>query len=103
MSVDTETLTRTRRQMAVLHRAANHHVIDANCLVRSMVGYDLLRRQGLRPTLRIGVARAGAGELAAHAWLELAGEVINDAPDVATRFAPLGNASELPGAMSSWS
>lgn len=88
-------LSHARRQMLALGQAANHHVVAANCLTRSLAGYDLLRRQGLEPTLRIGVLFDDTRTLRAHAWLELAGEVLNDRPDVASRFTPLLDTSQM--------
>lgn len=41
-----------------------------NCLVRALAAEAILIRAGYRCDLRIGVARDGADEMAAHAWLE---------------------------------
>jgi hypothetical protein len=69
-----------------VNRAANHVLGPASCLTRSLLLHWLLRRYGTTSDLRIGVRREN-GEFAAHAWVELAGQPINDAPDIATRFA----------------
>jgi hypothetical protein len=53
----------------------------ASCLERSVVLWWLLARQGIRADLRVGV-RQGPGQLEAHAWVELAGEVLNDREEV---------------------
>jgi len=58
-----------------------------NCLTRSVTLWWILRRRAVDSTLRIGVRTAG-GQFEAHAWVELAGLVLNDAADVAQRFAP---------------
>jgi len=42
--------------------------------------------QGVPAELRIGV-RTQEG-FSAHAWVEVGGQPVNDAPDVAERFAP---------------
>ena len=57
-----------------------------SCLDRSVFLWFALRQQGLNPALRIGVAR-GSGAIDGHAWVELDGSVVNDAPDVASHFA----------------
>jgi len=51
----------------------------ARCLVRAMVLYRLLRRQGLRPQVVIGLPPA-AGAPDAHAWVELDGHDVGPAP-----------------------
>ena len=58
----------------------------ATCLDRSVLTWFLLRQHRLDPSLRIGVAMA-FDELDGHAWVEWDGQVINDDPDVADRFA----------------
>ena len=57
------------------------------CLVRSLALLGLLRRSGIAAELRIGVG-ATQPRLAAHAWVEVNGVPVNDAPDVAMRYAP---------------
>jgi len=58
-----------------------------SCLPRSATLWWLLRRQGIDSVIRIGV-RTASGRLEAHAWVEYAGQVVNDTDDVAQRFAP---------------
>jgi Transglutaminase-like superfamily len=41
-----------------------------NCLIQAMVAQALLQRRGFPAHLVIGAARAGAGQLTAHAWVE---------------------------------
>ena len=66
-----------------LVRAANSHSVrPAACLSRSLTLWWLLRRRGIESQLRLGV-RKGEQGLDAHAWVELAGQVVNDAADVA--------------------
>jgi hypothetical protein len=48
--------------------------IRSTCLRESLVLYGLLRRRGAMPKLCVGVKKDGHG-LAAHAWIECAGEV----------------------------
>jgi hypothetical protein len=57
-----------------------------NCLVRSLCLQWLLRRRGVASELRIG-ARLVGGQLESHAWVEVDGRPVNDAPDVAERYA----------------
>ncbi len=58
----------------------------ASCLDRSVFLWFLMRRHGVDGQIRIGVT-FDAGKLDGHAWVELDGVVVNDAPDVALRFA----------------
>jgi hypothetical protein len=54
----------------VVKRVMRHWPGGGACLRQSLVAGSRLRR--LRPTMRLGVARA-AGRIQAHAWLEVAG------------------------------
>lgn len=70
-----------------LARMAGRYVpTNGSCLRQSLLVWWLLRRKGMPAELRIGV-RTQEG-FAAHAWVEVDGQPINDAPDVAERFAP---------------
>ncbi|AUB84963.1 hypothetical protein THSYN_26335 [Candidatus Thiodictyon syntrophicum] len=60
------------------------------CLAQSLTLWAWLRHDGIDSRLQIGVSRDPAG-LAAHAWLEVNGEPINERPGVARRFLPLGH------------
>jgi hypothetical protein len=67
--------------------AARRAIGRPACLPRSLTLWWLLRRRGIDSDLRIGVRTAG-GSLKAHAWVEHAGQVVNDEDDVAQRFVP---------------
>lgn len=56
------------------------------CLQRSAALAVLLRRHGIRGELVIGVQPF---PFASHAWVEVAGQVINDKPYVGRVFQPL--------------
>lgn len=66
--------------------ASRHGPYNATCLRRSLVLWWLLRRRGLPAALRIGVAKAEE-QMRAHAWVELAGRVVNDRAAVAADYA----------------
>lgn len=65
---------------------AGRSIIGARCLGRSLVLWFLLRRRGVDAELVIGAESPRGGELPAHAWVEVAGEPVNDAIDVRERF-----------------
>ncbi len=67
--------------------AGNHAPGPSTCLTRSLLLGWLLRRRGACGELRIGV-RLNRGDFEAHAWVEYEGRPINDADDIALRFAP---------------
>lgn len=71
---------------AAVNIAASHAPGPVTCLTRSLLLRGFLRRLGTDSELSVGVQIAG-GEFAAHAWVEMAGQPINDAPDIATRYA----------------
>jgi hypothetical protein len=78
-----ETAVRAARAVrsAELHGPAN-----PNCLERSLTLWWLLRRSGVDSELHIGARKEGA-RLEAHAWVELAGQVLNDGAEVYQRYA----------------
>jgi hypothetical protein len=82
-SIQRETALRAVRAVrsAELHGPAN-----PNCLERSMTLWWLLRREGVDGELHIGARRDGP-RFAAHAWVELSGQVLNDDAEVHQHYA----------------
>jgi hypothetical protein len=66
--------------------AASQSPFAVSCLVRSLLLCWLLQRRQVASQLRIGVRLDGA-VLHAHAWVECNGVPVNDARDIAARFA----------------
>lgn len=63
---------------------ASRYIPAATCLTQALATQALLGRRGHRSRLRIGVAKAERGQLEAHAWVELEGNVvIGGAQDIA--------------------
>jgi hypothetical protein len=75
-----------REPAEAVNLVAGRAVVGARCLGRSLVLWFLLRRRGIDAEFVLGAAAPGGGELAAHAWVEVAGVPVNDAPDVRERF-----------------
>ena len=68
--------------------AVRYSPLAANCLPRSLTLWWLMRRRSIPGELRIGV-RQEAGQLEAHAWVELDGLAIDDDDnDIHHRFDP---------------
>ena len=65
----------------VVGAVSNHGLFRANCLARSLCAWFFLLQFGIESELRIGVNRSN-GAFAAHAWIERAGKVLNDQPDI---------------------
>jgi hypothetical protein len=65
---------------------AGRSVIGARCLARSLALWFLLRRRGIDAELVIGAEMPRGGDLPAHAWVEVAGQPLNDLPNVRERF-----------------
>ena len=57
----------------------------AICLEQSLALYVLLRRRGVAAELRVGVHPA---PFAAHAWVEVEGEPVNESPEVVAALVP---------------
>jgi len=85
--VSTEALDYAEHVGALARMAGRHLPLNASCLRQSLLLWWLLRRKGLAAVLRIGVNREQG--FRAHAWVELDGRPVNDAPDVAVRFRAL--------------
>ena len=60
---------------------------QSKCLLESLALWYLLRRRGYDATLYLG-ARTLLGPFEAHAWVELDGKVLNDAPNVRDVYEP---------------
>ncbi|WP_299407083.1 lasso peptide biosynthesis B2 protein [Acaryochloris sp. IP29b_bin.148] len=59
------------------------------CLARALATEVLLRRHHHNPQLRIGVTKTSSGQLEAHAWVELEGQVVIGQVDDLARFTPM--------------
>ena len=70
--------------------AARHTPFHATCLTRSLLACWLIRRRGVSSELRIGV-NLSSGTLKAHAWVEYAGQPVNDRADIADEFRPFAS------------
>jgi hypothetical protein len=82
-----EVAIRAERTRRYVELAARHGLCRGTCLSRSLTLWWLLKQQGIDSELRIGVHRMADG-IRAHAWIEHQGVVLNDQPDVRTRFTP---------------
>lgn len=60
----------------MVRAALRYSPLHFTCLEESLALWYLLRRQGLSPQLRIGVRKID-GRFEAHAWVECAGEALN--------------------------
>jgi Transglutaminase-like superfamily len=56
--------------------AAHHVPWNAVCLPQAMAAKFMLARRGFDSTLHLGVARKGANDLIAHAWLEAGSAIV---------------------------
>lgn len=81
-----------RRVAELVEATARVIPAPSNCLQRSGAVAWMLVRHGVQPDLRIGVRKV-EGALQFHAWVEVDGEVINDASDVGGRYTPFGGST----------
>ena len=82
-------LEEARRYGRVVAIAGGHGLVRPNCLQRSLVLWAILRRRRIDTQLRIGVSPpTGEDGIRFHAWLELAGEVVNDRSDISDLYQP---------------
>jgi hypothetical protein len=59
------------------------------CLAKALCVFFLLRRRGIDPVLRLGVMKEENSRLAAHAWIEVQGQVVIGALPNLTEYVPL--------------
>jgi hypothetical protein len=78
---------RAREFARMVAASAREGIIPGKCLEQSLALWWLLGRRGVSTQLRIGV-RMEQGQLHAHAWVELDGEVLNDAESLFAGYAP---------------
>lgn len=64
-------------------------LLGVGCLPRSLVLWHALGARAIAAEIRLGVAIPPCGDLSAHAWVEFEGLPLNDAADVAEKFAIL--------------
>ena len=55
---------------------SSYYVPCASCLTQALATQTLLRIRGQESVLKIGVDKDESGKLLAHAWIEVAGEII---------------------------
>ena len=75
-----------------IRRVAGKMPFRADCLPQSLTSWLALRRAGLHPTVRLGVALDGTPS--AHAWVELAGVALCE--PTSERFHTFAVESHLP-------
>ena len=91
-SRDPDQIEAAQRVGRIINLAAGRRAIQATCLSRSLLTWWFLWRRGIESTVVFGVPVAGQ-TFTAHAWIEVSGTVVNDAPDVRERFGVLETAS----------
>ena len=72
----------------MVNLAAGQQVWQATCVARSLLTWRLLKQRGIDSVVIFGVSITGS-IFPAHAWVEVLGTVVNDAPDVRERFGVL--------------
>lgn len=86
---------RLERLALAVDRVARFGLFRPTCLVRAMALERQIRRANAgAAVVRVGVTQV-AGELLAHAWIELEGQVIGDEEVRVRRFTPLHDFSAL--------
>ena len=81
-----EQLAKARAAARMIEAASRNGIARGNCLSKSVALWWLLKRKDISAELRIGARKAGR-ELEAHAWVELDGQILNDADDVRDSYA----------------
>ena len=81
-------VARARHLAELVDAAARRHLVRYECLPRSLTLLRLLGREGIRAKLKMGVRKEN-GKVLGHAWVECAGEVVNDAKGPGEQFAVL--------------
>jgi len=85
--LETDTLNIAKRIARLEAVTAANLFFRTSCLEQSLVLCRLLRRRGVNATLRIG-ARKEADRFEAHAWVEMAGNVVDGGGTEHLHFRP---------------
>jgi len=80
------------RLRKIFNGALRLQFLPVNCLRRSLALHRFLQRHNTQTRLRIGT-KIIDGRLHGHAWLEYAGEVLNDQDYVLTEYTPFSSAN----------
>lgn len=89
---DPRQLPRARELGDAVRRVALYGITRPQCLARSLAITTLLEREGIAGAIvRIGV-RPDDARIAAHAWVEFAGEIVGDSRAHVRGFALLATA-----------
>lgn len=83
------TLARAQAIARLVGVASSRVPFRVACLHRSIVLWQLLRREGIPCELRLG-ARTDAGPFEAHAWVECAGVALNESEPNLARYSAFG-------------
>ena len=86
-------LVRARHLSGIVEKIVRHGVGDRSCLRSSLALWYLLGVEGIAAEVRIGVKREPIAPFEAHAWVEVQGLPLNDAPDIGDRFKPFSDLS----------
>lgn len=77
-----------RQAQRLVRYAARLHPLRSTCLVEALTLRAMLARRGLPAEIKIGVLKTPAG-LRAHAWLEVAGQIVGEPAEIDQRFKVL--------------
>ena len=72
--------------VVAVNRASRYYPKTPKCLQRSIALASMLRKRGIAADLQIGVQNS---PFRSHAWVEVAGMVINDVPDIRNVYPTL--------------
>ncbi len=83
---DSHSATLNPQRISELVKLANWHShLRVSCLRESLALWGLLRQHGYAPYIRVGVTSPREG-FAAHAWVELDSEILNDTVEVVSQY-----------------
>lgn len=83
------------RRIALAVGVASRYVPAATCLTQALAAQALLERHGHAAECRIGVAKAGAAGLQAHAWVTSGGQVLIGNTGDLSRFSVLSRTGAI--------
>jgi hypothetical protein len=83
-----------RKIARLVNIAARYGPYRAKCLTRSLTVIQMMNRRGLSGGKLVLGAKTETESFAAHAWVELNGEVVNDSERVGGHFSRFGSSGE---------
>ena len=84
-----------KRLAVIINIAANRVPLQNMCLRKSLLLWWWLKKRNIESDIVIGIDKKPR-QPQMHAWVEIGAQILNDAPDIRTRYVTIGTLWEEP-------